>query len=212
MSLHDFWGLFGSAVLIAGAVFSLPVFIRLRVWPAVLILCCMLLLPLFGELSPAGYLRGIVGDLSTTTVGLLLSHLLFSAHRGAESRKPLLVIILSCGMALYPFSLGPWQIDPYEWGYHPQVLLVVLAATGILLSRRHIMALYYLTACLLAYALNLSASTNLWDYLLDPLVFGYALWVLVVKPACRLPQFMLSHRWKSSRRVKLADYTYMSPE
>ena len=83
-----------------------------------------------------------------------------------------------------------------------------LAAAGILLSRRHIAALYYFSACLLAYALNLSASTNLWDYLLDPLVFGYALWVLLVKPACRLLQLRLSQRWKSSRRVKLADYTY----
>lgn len=212
MSLHDFWGLFGSAVLLAGAIFSLPVFMRLRAWPAVLTLCCLILLPLFGGLSPAGYLRGIVGDLSTTTVVLLLGYLLSSTHPPAEARKPLLLIILCCGMALYPFSLGPWQIDPYEWGYHPQAMLLVLAAAGILLSRRHIVALYYLSACLLAYALNLSASTNLWDYLLDPLVFGYALWVLLIKPACRLLQLRLSQRWKSSRRVKLADYTYMSPE
>ncbi|MHC1725821.1 MAG: hypothetical protein AB9866_07425 [Syntrophobacteraceae bacterium] len=188
MSLQDCWGLFGLATLITTAVFSLPGLKRWKAWPAVILLYGLLLVPLDDGLSPAGYLRGIIGDLSTTTIVLILSSFLVPSLANAESRKPLLTIVLIGGLLLYPLSVSPFQIDPYEWGYQPQLMLLALAIAGILMGSRHMTVLCYLSASLLAYALSVSASTNLWDYLIDPLVFGYAVSSVLIKPVFELLQ------------------------
>jgi hypothetical protein len=188
MSFQDYWGLFGSAVLIPALVFSLP---WLRRWKGIrcllagLLFACMLL-PLGNGLSLAGYIRGFIGDLSVTTLVLILGSFFFPSAADAEPRRTLLVIVLAGGLVLYTLSLGPFRIDPYGWGYHPRMLLLALAIAGVQLARQHVMGPYYLAVPLLAYALNISASTNLWDYLIDPLVFVYAFCCLLIRPVLGL--------------------------
>jgi len=188
MSFYDCWGLFGLAALVSVLVSSLP---WLRRWTAVRyllagFLAAGLLLPLGNGLSLAGYIRGITGDLSVTTIAVVLSSFFFPSAANAESRKNLLIIVLVGGLVLYPLYLGPFRIEPYGWGYHPRMMLLAVAVAGFLLARRNAAVLLYLTAPILAYALHVSASTNLWDYLLDPLVFAYAIFSLLIRPAFRV--------------------------
>lgn len=188
MSFQDYWGLLGSAALIPSIVFSLPWLKRwkvVRFLPAGLLFACMLL-PLGQGLPLAGYIRGFIGDLSVTTLVLILSSFFFPSRADAEPRRTFLLIVLAGGLVLYTLSLGPFRIDPYGWGYHPRMLLLALAIAGVLLARQHAMGPYYLAVPLLAYALNISASTNLWDYLIDPLAFGYAFGCLLIRPALGL--------------------------
>ena len=188
MIFQDCWGLFGSAALVSAAVFSVPWLKRWnsrRYWPAGLLLV-VLLLPLIHGLSLAGFLRGVIGDLSVTTLVLVLISFFVPSEPLSEPVRRLLILVLAGGLVLYTFSLGPFRIDPYEWGYQPRMMLLVLAVAGFLSARRHPTLLYYLAVPLLAYFLRMSASVNLWDYLIDPLVFGYAFCVILIVPALRL--------------------------
>lgn len=156
------------AVPVAGAVFVL------------------LLLP-FAELPPAAYVRGMVGDLSVTT--LVLFAYAVGRRRGAfrpvdvsRSVGGLLLLVLAAGI-LYPLALGTAPYDTYRWGYgEPGFLglLLGIALAGIALR----MPLVVLSVCLavLAWVVGWSESNNLWDYLLDPLLAVYAGFSLMLLP------------------------------
>lgn len=161
------------AVPVAGAVFVL------------------LLLP-FGEVPPAAYVRGMVGDLSVTML-VLLGYAagrrvgVFRAVDASRSIGGLLLLVLAAGM-LYPLALGAAPYDTYRWGYgEPGFLglLLGIALAGIALG----MPLVVLSICLavLAWVVGWSESDNLWDYLLDPLLVIYALAALLrtIWCACR---------------------------
>jgi len=133
-----------------------------------------------GGMPPAGLLRGVVGDLSLTTLVLLLRGLLRpSGGRtplDARGTRALRLLIAVAGLALYPLALGMGAWDPYRLGYgDPWFLtaLLVVALAALLLD------VPVVTVCIavgvLAWALRAYESRNLWDYLLDPLVFAWAL-------------------------------------
>jgi hypothetical protein len=161
------------AVPVAGAVFVL------------------LLLP-FAELPPAAYVRGMIGDFSSTT--LVLLGYAVGRRRGAfqpvgasRSIGGFVLLVLAAGM-LYPLALGAAPYDTYRWGYgEPGFLglLLGIALAGIALR----MPLVVLSICLavLAWVVGWSESDNLWDYLLDPLLVIYALAALLrtIWCACR---------------------------
>ena len=89
MNFQDCWGLFGSAALIPATVFSLPCFRRwksARYWLAAL-LAGGLLLPIGHGISPAGYIRGVIGDLSVTTLVLVLSSFFFPSPVNSKPRR-----------------------------------------------------------------------------------------------------------------------------
>jgi len=82
------------------------------------------------------------------------------------------ILSLSAGAALYPLALGLTRWDPYAagWGFSWLFFLTFLT-TGVLLVLKNRFGVV-LVAAVLAYDLRLLESTNLWDYLVDPL------WVL----------------------------------
>lgn len=185
MALATLWGLFGVTLL--GTVLLLtvtglrrrPLFWRL---PVAVLLLALLQVPFLRGLSPAAYLFGYLGELSVPTVLLLLRSLCGVGRLGSDRRRWLLLLVLLGGAVLYPLSLGPFTWDPYEWGYHPRLLLGVVALAGFLAARRQPAVTVVLALAVLAYGFNLASSTNLWDYLLDPLLVVYALWELVLYP------------------------------
>jgi hypothetical protein len=135
-------------------------------------------IPLNG-LSIAQWLRTLLGDLSVLTL-LLLSNIL--AQRlfnisllNPQSRKILLWGIAGLGTLFYPLALGFGPFDPYQSGYAPVWMAAVLALISLLCwfgGRRELAVIVIVP--LLAFNLNLLESTNLWDYLLDPVLWMYA--------------------------------------
>ena len=195
--LTDLAGLAGAAAATAAVLLELPGIARLRrAHPTPLLLAALVvaLVPL-GALPAAGYLRGIVGDLSVTTV-LLLVHGLLRPLLGwtaidARSRLALQVLVAAGGLLLYPLALGLGPFDPYRLGYASPWFLAFLLALAVAAGlRRLTLVTGCLTLAVLAWALGVYESRNLWDYLIDPLVAAWGLGGLLIRGAqgLRLPR------------------------
>lgn len=148
-----------------------------RVSVAVLLLVGMFV-PVYG-LTFAQWLRSVVGDLSVFTLlifaNILARRLLNQNLLPLVARNKLLPGIAVVGLVFYPLALGVGEFDPYRLGYAPVLMTALLCLASILA---------WLNACrglavilplpLIAFNLQLLESTNLWDYLLDPVLFTYA--------------------------------------
>jgi hypothetical protein len=140
----------------------------------------MLLLPIRG-FSLLVWSASLMGGVSIPLVGLLLvlimekffSCTLFSAW---EWRTTWIFGMLS-SLILYPAALGLGPIDPYCWGWGNNLFLIVIAIfTFFLLVTKNRFAILILLA-LAAFDFQLQETTNLWDYLIDPI---YAVLALVM--------------------------------
>ncbi|KAB2643679.1 MAG: hypothetical protein DVB29_05030 [Verrucomicrobia bacterium] len=140
----------------------------------------MLLLPIRG-FSLLVWSASLMGGVSVPLVGLLLvlimekffSCTLFSAW---EWRTTWIFGMLS-SLILYPAALGLGPIDPYCWGWGNNLFLIVIAIlTFFLLVTKNRFAILILLA-LAAFDFQLQETTNLWDYLIDPI---YAVLALVM--------------------------------
>jgi hypothetical protein len=189
----DLFGLAGAACATAALLLALPGVARLRAarpFPALLAALALSLLPL-GTLSAAGYVRGIVADLSVTTTLLLLHHLLRPvlglAAIDERSRIALQALVAASGVLLYPLTLGFGPADPYRLGFAHAgfVVALLLLAAGAWLGR-----MLFVASCValavLAWASGIGESRNLWDYLLDPLVAAWGTGALAWKVATAL--------------------------
>ena len=153
--------------------------IRLRQAAIALLLLLGLLLPVNG-LSVAQWLRSVVGDLSVLTLfvllNILMQRLLNFSLLCASSRRLLLTGVVTIGVVFYPLALGVTAYDPYQLGYSPNILFALVISVSLLawfIKHRELAVI--LLFPLIAYNLHLLESTNLWDYLLDPVLLIYAL-------------------------------------
>jgi hypothetical protein len=182
ISANAVFGLFGCGLLgfaLVAAAFRLRRFsVGARV-AVVLALGVALFVP-FGELSLAAYVRGVTGDLSMSTLVLAgaacIAQLTGRNLIGQRDLRALLWRVAAAAVFLYPFALGLSPFDPYALGYGSvgfvtALLLVTLAAWY---ARLNLIVLVVIAA-VLAYLGGAYESRNLWDYLIDPLVSGYAL-------------------------------------
>jgi hypothetical protein len=120
----------------------------------------------------APFMHGLFGTPSLT---LLLLALLQLANQTPSpfSQRPALCLVVF-GLLFYPAALGWGPFDPYALGYQPALLLAALTPLAAALWwRRQNTWLIILAIDLAAYASGLFA--NLWDALLDPLLFLLAL-------------------------------------
>ena len=158
---------------------------------AFVILAAILALVPLGDLPPAAYPRGLTGDLSITTVLLLLRFVLGRqfgwSPAEARERLALQTLISSAALALYPLALGLGPFDPYRLGFGSP-WLVGAVSLAALAAWRACMPLAALCAALalLAWAGGWYESANLWDYLLDPLLAAWALGALALRGLRRL--------------------------
>lgn len=151
---------------------------------AVLVLFAVLQLPIKG-LPISGYLLGIVSDLSITT--LLVSVLSLIA---LVNKKPLYndrqylslwIAVPVIALLFYPPSLGLSYFDPYQSGYQPKVLLMILLVCAIALWwTKQFLLLTILLLDLWSYYFELLPSNNLWDYLIDPILVIYCITQLIL--------------------------------
>jgi len=188
MAFTDWTGLSGSALVWLLLALRLPVAARLTNPQRALFVAaayCVVMLPVFG-LSLAGWLRGMVGDLSLSSV-LLLGAALFTRLRllaggaadtvwDARDRFALLAFLSVIALLLYPFALGVGILDPYRSGFAGIAFIVALALLSLWAMRRNLLLLPLAIAlAVLAWSLGWYESTNLWDYLIDAPLAIYAL-------------------------------------
>lgn len=137
------------------------------------------LVPL-GGLSPAAYLRGIIGDLSITTqvllVPVILKPLFGWRPPGAKASLTLQVLITSAALVLYPMALGVGYFDTYRLGYGNLWLLSVLLVVSLFACfKKFPVIAFSIALAVLAWGVGWYESNNLWDYLIDPLVSIHAI-------------------------------------
>jgi len=181
--LTDLTGLLGIASVMT-ALLPRPRQLSQRNWVLLAAAVFIVLLIPFGGLPLAAYVRGMTGDLSITSVVLAWAALLHHDCTATpqKSRTALLILLAAAALWLYPMTLGMSMYDPYRLGYSDTTFVgaVLVAACFAWLAR-----LSLLSACLalatLAWSLGWYESTNLWDYLLDPLVAIYAFGALLVR-------------------------------
>lgn len=140
------------------------------------------LVPLQG-MSLALQLRTYMGDLSISSLVLLgcfgLGRFGLPAP-AARDRLMMLGLFAALALLLYPASLGLSYIDPYQVGFEPRPLLLVLGVLClILIVLRSWLGAIALLLATLAFALRLNASENYWDYLIDPYLALYSLGALL---------------------------------
>ena len=91
------------------------------------------------------------------------------------------VFSILAGAALYPMALGAGAFDPYPAGWHFSWLFVILLGVtlGLLFLKNRFSVV--LLATILAYDLHLLESSNLWDYLVDPVLILVAIAGLIAR-------------------------------
>jgi hypothetical protein len=192
LAFTDATGLAGSATAIVAASLVVPVRGGLTPGRRAFVLAGVAVVALtpFGGLSPAGYLRGLTGDLSITTLALLLrvlcGHVFRSAPVEEKDQVVLQVLVAVAGLVLYPLALGIGTFDPYRLGYASPWLMGTLLLVVLTTWLRGLhLATWCIALAALAYSVGWYESNNLWDYLLDPLVATYGLSALVRRAARR---------------------------
>jgi hypothetical protein len=152
---------------------------RIRLGVIVALLLTALFVSVNG-LSVSQWLRSVVGDLSVISLiiltNILSQRLLNFSLLKSSSRKYLVLGVVLVGVVFYPLALGLSAYDPYQLGYAPLLLMALLVLLSLLawFQCMRDLALVLLLP-LVAYNLHLLESSNLWDYLLDPIVLIYAL-------------------------------------
>lgn len=161
-----------------------------RFSPAVRFSVCALLaafmvIPVKG-LVVAGYVWGLIGDPSIATIALmsLVCIKQLTGREVCDDRNvgALLLLVLAGGAMLYPLALGLSPYDPYalgfgSWMLYSALLAVALAAWWLQLP----LVVAWIVASALAYTFGMFESTNLWNYLLDPIAVLIAIGWTAVK-------------------------------
>ena len=126
------------------------------------------------ELPLVAYVRAVTGDLSVVLTLLLWSSVLLPS-RPAPIGFKLAIIFVS--LMFYPLALGLGMIDPYAWGYSSLGLLIgVLVFALVCGLAGWTKGVWIFALAVLAWAGHWHESTNLWDYVLDPLL---AIWAVI---------------------------------
>ncbi len=149
-----------------------------------LAITAMAIVPL-GQTSVVVYLRGLFGDLSMPSVALLAVWAFSSMKpiQSDESQKLIACsVIAAAGLGFYLTALGLGAFDPYTLGFDPLPLAVVIALTCLVtIWIGWTVAALCLLAALIGYQLQVLPSHNLWDYVLDPLLWMFSLGYVSVR-------------------------------
>lgn len=181
LGLQLFYGRLAWGVVLATLIVAL--------WPrryalsrgntACILIGAIALQALAGEASPA-YWLGLAWQWPS---GLLLTLCLTKLYFGARAdvMAPALALpVAAAGAVLYIDAIGLSAVGFYYWGFGPYaapvaaLLLAVASALALVRGYRRPQAFAVLLA-LLGFALLRLPTGNIWDALLDPLLWGWAL-------------------------------------
>jgi len=171
-----------AALLMALVTTTLARHTRVICNPQVLAIVVGVLLPLImvGDLPLYQYMRAVTGDLSITTKLVLILVLYQRGTQRIVIRDQEWTIGMAAvaitGLLLYPLALGASPFDPYAYGYSATGLVaVVLVFAFVCAWQRRWWLAMALGLSVVAWLPGILESDNLWDYLLDPLLWLYAL-------------------------------------
>lgn len=201
IAFTDLTGLASSTVVLAATVTWISSMAQLGKAQRMLLTGAVIIVVLtpLGGLPVAAYLRGAIGDLSIPSLLLLLlsiAKVLFGWRQpDAQSRMALQILIVLAAAGLYPLALGIGLFDPYRFGYgSPWFLGALLLLSLFAWFWRFYLAALSIALAVLAWSTDWYESTNLWDYLLDPLLAAYALGGLVYKIWAKQKGLTAKHR------------------
>ncbi len=185
--LTDITGLASSVIAMIAAIILIADAARIpKLGLAVLasVVTIAALVPIAG-LSLAAYLRGIIGDLSLTSLVLLILAILkfiFGLRPAGTKQCFILQILLTtAALVLYPMALGISYFDTYRLGYGNWWLLSVLLVVAVFASfKQYPVIAISIALAVFAWGVGWYESNNLWDYLIDPLVSIYAISALMM--------------------------------
>ena len=194
MTITTLAGLGGCGLLLLALLVALlrPQRFSVPVRAAIVVMFVLLTLFQIEELPLLGYVRALTGDFSITSV-FLLGAFCFTRLSGrpellrADRVSILLGTVLITAVFLYPMALGYTRVDPYALGYGSNVFFAVLL--GLTLVAWHFdqyVFVFAVTLAVCAHLLRLYESTNLWDYLLDPMLAVFAIFWLAWRGLRRL--------------------------
>jgi hypothetical protein len=193
MLASTLFGLLGCGLLCVALAAALLRFhlLPVRVRYVLVIAAAVVALAPVGDLSIAGAVRGVTGDLSASTLalaaGAILAQLTGRTPFERRERNALLWLVAGAALFLYPFALGWTAFDPYALGYGSGAFATALLAVTLAAWR---MSLKLVVPVVLAGALaclgGVYESRNLWDYLIDPLAAAYAIATLLWTGARKL--------------------------
>lgn len=158
---------FQQALPMSAKVILLLIIANLFFWPLGLNL----------ELPLSAYVRGVIGDLSTVSVLLLLSALFVRNQSAPWTVKGAIGLV---GLCFYPFALGLGMFDPYGWGYSSVALLIAVLVFALLCAiAKWSRGTWIIGLAIIAWGMQWHESTNLWDYLIDPILVVWAIFGVV---------------------------------
>lgn len=143
----------------------------------------------FGNTSLAYLVRGVIGDVAVPTMILLGIGLASNLNGNTQPGRPpskikssiprlgggtllgFYSLIVLVAAVFYPMTMGFSMLDPYSWGYTSRSMLLACVVLSIAFEYlRQRLAATMILSGVLAFSLGVMPSTNLWDYLLDPLL------------------------------------------
>jgi len=145
-------------------------------WILVLLLSNLFFWPmgLSLELPLVAYVRGVTGDLSVVLTLLLWSSVLLPSRPVPFGFR---LALTGIAMLFYPLALGLGMLDPYAWGYGSLGLLISIVFFALVCGLvGWTKGVWIIAIAIVAWAGHWHESTNLWDYVLDPLL---CLWALI---------------------------------
>ncbi len=174
------WGIVFAAVIVA---LWPRRFVLSRAAIAVILTASIAVQALPGAASPAYWMALAFQWPSALLVGLCLAKLYLGAPNGANERlltPAAASLIAVSGAALYLDAIGIISVGFFYWGFGPYaapalaLLLAVGAAVALARGQARPRAFALLLATL-SFAILRLPTGNLWDALLDPLLWGWAL-------------------------------------
>ena len=138
-----------------------------------------------GDLRLIAYPGGVLGDLSITSQILLASVIVKQVPRidilSARDRSSIFLAAAAGGLVLYPLSSGLTMLDIYSLGFESTALLIGLAVLAVVGWYLRPGAAIVIPVSVIAFNFGWLTSTNVWDYLLDPMLALFAWgWLLIV--------------------------------
>jgi hypothetical protein len=151
---------------------------------AVAVVAGALQIPVWGT-TPFYYLRGVLGDFSVTHALWALAALGHRISRSSffvipqKQKITVALLLVTVAACFYPSALGATDFDIYRLGFAPLSMLAVLAAIALVAWQlRAYFLLMAIVTSVFVFKFQILESSNLWDYLFDPVLVIYcAVWL-----------------------------------
>ena len=148
--------------------------------PLVLLIVAVVLAIPTDTIPIYGYLWGVFGQISIVTTFLLGRYLVTNLNKDKLhflqfGRHYLYAPVALLAAVFYPLVLGLSPIDPYNWGFQPLYLSIILLGIASIywILKERVLA-WLLLVVVICHQIGLLESDNLWDYLFDPFLVFYS--------------------------------------